>query len=508
MDKLNLKSKGKKLLKSKKFKYGSSAVVFTAIFIVFVLLINVVLSVIDAKFGGLYIDMTSKKIYNITDASRQALKDVTLPVEIIFCRPSDIIESSEHMNAVQRLADNYASEFSNISVKYRDKISDPTYFNQFMTTSSDVISDSSVIVSCPSNGAFVVSSLNSFYKFNTEGKLFAFDGENKLTTSILRTARPQALKAAFTKGHNESVSGELIYLLTEQGYEVSQVDLKTVSREELNSYDLVVICNPTIDFTGLVAEKEGQVNEIGLLNSYLTGSFGNLFVFLSPETPELPELKEFLSEDWGVDYTPGKIISESSQHAVSPDGYAILGQYSDSKGSAGYEIHRTISQGAAGARALFDYAVPLKFTFDENNYKTTSAVALTSSSSSVTAGSLSEKAPSIPLMTITDYARSYDDGEKHAYVLVSASSYFLNYIPTNMAVSGASQYANADIIKSTLKLTGNTNIAANIDFKVLDESDIQLTSAQSRSFMQRLGIIVPVIISVIGTVVFVKRKYL
>ena len=50
----NIKSLTKKLSSSKKFRYGSSALVFTAVFVIFVLLVNVVVSVIDDKTGGLY----------------------------------------------------------------------------------------------------------------------------------------------------------------------------------------------------------------------------------------------------------------------------------------------------------------------------------------------------------------------------------------------------------------------------------------------------------------------
>ena len=391
----------KKLFSSRKFKYGSSAAVFTAVFVAFVLLLIVVVTVIGSNPGGLYIDMTSKRIYGITDATRTALEGVTLPVEIIFCRPADIIASSEYMNPVKRLAENYESELSNISVVYHDVISDPTYFNRFKTTSNDSINDSSVIINCPSNGTSAVYTLANFYKFSTEGKLFAFDGENKITSAILQTARPQSLKAAFTKGHGETVSESLAYLLGEQGYEVSQLDLKTVSKEELSEYDLVVICSPTNDFTGIAAEKEGQVNEIGMLNSYLTGSFGNLMVFLSPEMQNLPELSAFLCDDWGVSYTSGSVMREDSAHSVSADGYAILGTYSDDKSSSGYKLHSSVSSYSSGARALFDYSVPLEITFAQKDYKTVSAVALTSASSVAVTGSESAKAPSKPLMALS-----------------------------------------------------------------------------------------------------------
>ena len=109
---------------------------------------------------------------------------------------------------------------------------------------------------------------------------------------------------------------------------------------------------------------------------------------------------------------------------------------------------------------------------------------------------------------MSDYSRSYDSADKHAYVMVCASSLFLNYIPSEVAYAGTSQYANSDLVKSALKLMGNANITSNIDFKVLDESDISVTRSEAQSLMRKLGIIFPVIICAAGIAVFFKRKYL
>ncbi len=513
MNKDNKAKKGegffkKEMFSSRKFKYGSSAAVFTAVFVVLVILVNALLSVIDSKTGGLYIDLTSEKIFSVTDASKEALKDVTLPVEIIFCREPDIIASSGYADPIKRLAESYEKTFSNITVSYHDIVRDPTYFNKFKRSSTDTIKDSSIIVYCPTTGISEVYTLDSMYKYSTSGSLFAFDGENKLTTGILRTARPQTLKAGFTKGHGETGANNLMYVLAEQGYEVSQIDLKTVTEEEFSAYNLVIICDPKNDFTGVAEEKEGNVNEIALLSSYLTGSFGNLMVFMGPETAELPELHGFLADEWGISYTSGTLLREDARNAVSPDGYAILGTYSNETGKAGYALHSSFSKNGTSARALFDYAMPLTKTFEQNGYRTVSAVATTSKSASVIRGTVEAKAPNTPVMLISDYHRSQNGVDKHAYVLVSGSSYFLNYLPTSIAYAGASQYGNNDLVKGALRLMGNTNIAANIDFKVLDESDISVTRADVDRLTRRLGIIIPVIIAVIGVAVFIKRKYL
>jgi len=512
MNNKNINSVGKavkeKLMSSRKFRYGSSAVVFTVVFVVLVLLVNALLSVIDSKTGGLYFDLTSEKLFSVTDASRQALEDVTLPVEIIFCREADIIASSDYASPIKRLAESYEKEFSNITVSFHDIVSDPTFFNKFKKSSTDTISDSSVIVYCPTTGISDVYTLESMYKFSTSGNLFAFDGENKLTTGILRTARPQTLKAGFTKGHGEAGGNNLMYVLAEQGYETSSIDLKTITPAELSSYNVIVICDPKNDFTGVSEEKEGNVNEIALLNSYLTNNFGNLMVFLNPETETLPELHGFLSDEWGISYESGTLLRESKANTVSADGLALLASYSDEKGSAGYILHSSFSKNGTSARALFDYAMPLTKTFDSKGYRTVSTVAKTSDDCVGVRSTVLERRPSCPVMLISDYSRTIDGTAKHAYVLVSGSSYFLNYLPTSIAYAGASQYGNNDLVKGALRLMGNTNIAANIDFKVLDESDISVTRADVDRLTRRLGIIFPVIIAVIGVAVFIKRKYL
>ena len=161
----------KEVFSTRKFKYGSSAVVFTTVFVVLILLVNALLSVIDSKTGGLYIDLTSEKIFSVTDASREALKDVTLPVEIIFCRESDIIASSDYASPIKRLAESFEKEFDNITVSYHDIVNDPTYFNIFKKSSSDVILDSSTIIYCPTTGISEVFTLDSMYKFSTSGSL-------------------------------------------------------------------------------------------------------------------------------------------------------------------------------------------------------------------------------------------------------------------------------------------------------------------------------------------------
>ncbi len=510
-NKEDIKSGIDKVTSTRKFKYGSFATAFTVIFLVFVIAVNALISFVSDKVGGIYLDMTSESIYGITDATRDALKDVSGEVEIIFAAERDIIESSQYADPIKRLCENYQSEFSNVKVLFENVVSNPTYFNKFKQTSEDDINSNSVIVHSPKTGRSVLLNINSFYKYSSSGRVFAFDGENQITTSILQTARPQDLLCGFTTGHGESVSQSLMFLLAEQGYKVTTVDLKTVDKNALSKFNLLVICDPKNDFTGLNEEKEGYVNEIALLKNYYKENFGNLMIYLSPETPELSELKQFMNDECGVTYTPGTILRDTNTNTVSSDGYAILGSFSGKEGTAGYAIGKTLSTNVSSAKPLLDYSTPLKIVFEKGeNINVSPAISASKGAQSITGGH-AQNSPLSPIMTISDYAKMTGGEEKHAYALVCGSTYFLSYLPTNQSntvITGSSQYGNYNVVKNALSLMGNMNIAANIDFKVLDEADISVSEKQKENITLRLGLFVPVIICIAGAVVFVKRKFL
>jgi len=243
----------KKRFSSKKFRYGTSAVVFTAVFVVFVLLVDLLLSFIDGISGGLYVDLTSKSLYGVSEASFEALKDVDKPVEIIFCSPKDKIIEEDILNPISKLAESYEKNFDNVTVIYKDILSDVAYFNEFKKTSEDVIDSYSIIVNCPGTGLSKIYSWSNMYKYNTEGVLFAFDGENKLTSAVLSVARSDEnmLTAGLVTGHGEDTGHSIQHFLEDYGYAVSLVDLKTVESDELATYDVLVVAKPVVDFIGM-----------------------------------------------------------------------------------------------------------------------------------------------------------------------------------------------------------------------------------------------------------------
>lgn len=492
------KSALKKLVASRRFKYGSVAVAFTVIFSAFILLLNAVFSAIAGANGGFYLDLTGEKIYDISAPTVKVLENLERSVEIIFCMSEDRVTDSNELAYVKRLAEKYRSVTGRVSIEYHDSIKDPVYFNQFKKTSTDIVSQTSVIINCPETKRYIVYPIRRFFKLSSEtGAIFAYDGENKLTSAIMQTAVGEPLKAAFITGHGEEKRSSVESLLREQGYEVSEIDLKAVTEDELNSYDLLVISNPKYDYTGVSAAKEGRVNEIGMLNNYLTRNYGNLMVFISPETPALAELSGFLADDWGIGYTSGDLVLEGSAAALDSYGLYFVGTPS-AQDSIGASVHGSVTD--SGVRAtVFGNATPLSVLFTEKGEKTVSPVYLTSTTSARSHEGTAAGEASMPVMTLSTYTKIYDNKEYNAHVLVCGSADYMNYVSEQA-------FSNADILKNAFSVMGNTNVVSGISYKVLEDTAITVTQDNFKKYTVLLSALVPLVIAAVGTAVYIKRK--
>ena len=85
--------KKQSISQSRKFKYGSVAVLFTAAVIAAIVVLNVVATALTQKFS-LYVDMTSEDLYSISEACDTMIEGlmadhendvVPLHYEILFC---------------------------------------------------------------------------------------------------------------------------------------------------------------------------------------------------------------------------------------------------------------------------------------------------------------------------------------------------------------------------------------------------------------------------------------
>lgn len=491
------------IFNNRRFKYGSAAIIFTAIFIAIIMLINGIISLLDSKIG-LYADLTSEQRYEISDVTTGLLADIPDSIEIIFCRDRDKLIEDNYMSMIVTLAEKYELSYPNVTVKFVDRARHPGEINKFRRSTSDIFSDTDVIINAPESGKFRHLRRTAFFSADSDGNLAAFNGEMRITASILAVTRASNDKVALITGHDEAVSTPLVEVLMNAGYDTAEslitVNLATADIPE--NTRLVIIDNPKRDFLGYTAEKTGSVNEIAKLDKYLK-NYGNLFVAIDNETPFLPELCEYLQQEWGISYTPGLVIQETPGYSISTDGRSLIANYnlqSDGTGIYSYEITRRVS--TTSARTIVSSATPLTIT--PVSGKTVSPVLTTSAEATVLDDNVAVQTGKQTLMAISSFL-DYPDGmyEKLAHVVVCGST---DFVYTDMAVSSS---ANADLVYSILNIVGTEKVPIDIQPKMFSDTSIDsIGMATARSFTFRVAAIPALIVLAFGVYVFIRRKRL
>ena len=515
-----------KVLSSKKIRYGTSAIVFTAVFVAFVILFNVMLSIVSGMTSGLYFDLTTEKLYSISPASEKALSGTSAAVEIIFCQAKDKIAADDFLNPVKMLAESYEDKFDNVSVVYKDRISNPQYFNELSKNamgSAKSIDNESIVVNCRSTGLCKVFSIYDLYKYSygDDGylKVFAFNGENKISSAILSVAKSEEdlPKAGLITGHGESIGHDVYHHLEEYGYETEVVDLKNATREELKEYDLLLVNNPISDYIGMGSSatfavsndtlqglkgpvsssdaaglsSASSVNEIAKLRDYVTEDFGNIiFVFDPFTTSNLSELFALVNDSFGVSVNNISYVYDDKKMIVAqgyPEEWRYFGQYSKDTTSAGYSLHKEVSTSGTGLLPAFGIACDIDIARKNvGNFEISPVV---------------ETSYGDPLITLSRYTRLMNDKEYTANVIVCGTNGFINELDET-------SLANADLFRQILVSMGNETIIDGIDFKVLDETTINVSNDMKDDMQEKLVIMIPVMIAVVGVLVYIKRKYL
>ena len=69
-------------IKSRKFKYGTLATIFTVLFIIGVVLVNVLVGYLTDRFV-LEVDLTSENLFEISEDTKEVIAGLTEPVDII-----------------------------------------------------------------------------------------------------------------------------------------------------------------------------------------------------------------------------------------------------------------------------------------------------------------------------------------------------------------------------------------------------------------------------------------
>ena len=363
-------------MKNRRILHGTVATAVTAGVVVAAILLNILLTILSQSGIG-YLDFTKENLYNISDKSKEYISEMDPEknnITIYFLADPDELGNSSlagnysgnntstwGMKYVYEMAKLYEKEFDFIKVDTLDLKKDAeilrTVYSSTVGTKFDALD---VIIDNCTDGKthnFRILARDAFFSFaNDTNLLYAANGEYKFTSTILSLSGSNPT-AYFIFGHGEPIGDlndltdfgeaqELAKLFAESGFALEKIDLSKEDFPEdkadsvVTGASIAVVFGPTSDY--LTSYAGGSVNEITKLRDFVNAENHHMMVFMDSKANKLDALEEYLYDFWGVNFSDGEVIADTSDERTSPalsdDGKAFVADYEKNTDAIGYSL--------------------------------------------------------------------------------------------------------------------------------------------------------------------------
>ncbi len=522
--------------------------------------------------NALYADLTPEGFYTVTENMEKACSEIFnsdsfieagKKIKIIFCTDPDYLTASSDLRATYFMAIKLRNMFDGkIEVETKNVLLDPTSVQSYKTTSRDTINPYDIIVAY--GDKYRIADATAFWKkSSSDNSYFSYDGEYKMASIFASLTDIERPVAYFTTGHGETVydpddpdseSSQLTLafaeLLIDRGFEIKLLELS--SNDIPDDCSLLIINNPTIDFTPDESKltQYDYVSDLEKIDRYLLSNPRAVILNKSYEVT-LPSLESFIKE-WGIEFGNAQVFDAENylfaSNGENPDESVFTAVYDTDEESLGYAYYGSYATLSSSPRMVFSNTGYLKCSFDDgekvleqgNMQADIEYAHLIGTSSKAyykieSDGGIAEVDGTYTLaaMGVRQCMDSYTGTNDDSYIFCTNSAEFFSN-----ELLGNSSYANYDIMASIISNISRTERFASIDLgggspnsssyggkqiisTVMSEEQTTryLPNGASDGYNSGLSsvavtiyaivVMLPVAaVLVIGTVVFIKRKFL
>lgn len=527
-DKKEKKAKDGKKFNAKKLKHGTMATVFTCVFVALLVLVNVVTTMLFDRYP-ITIDLTSNKIYSVSNDTEDYVKKVNVDVQVtIFADENTYTNYSSYNKQAVELLKNYCKLNHHITYRFVDIDSHPEIVKEYTDTISqfDMIFETKTKVDGKEisrtrklgmldlltfTDEFEEKLSQSGYSIDTLAQQAGGDlsflsyygsyvessnAEQAFTSALMTVTDPNPVYVTILTGRSELT--QLTYfqtLLTANGYNVNTVDI--TSEDIPADTDVVVIPAPKTDY---LAEDITKVSDF--LNN--DGNLGKQLLYIASYGQEdTPNLDEFLSE-YGLSVGKGVICESDSGKYYNSPCVTVASTVSD---------NFTQDVSTKNPAILSALCRPVNTLFDEQDMVSTDAY-LKSSDSAYTANvEISQTTGQVNIgdalvkgqqnyMAVGSKAKFTDDNKTlYSNVIAVGSEGMLS--DTYLQYS---QYQNSEYFISVINgLTGKT-AGITITPKTITGNVFDITQQQKTVLKWTFCLGVPVVVLIVGIVIWARRK--
>lgn len=491
----------KKVLKSRRFKRGGMATVFTAVFVVVIILINVVVSLLSERFPSMNIDLTANKVNTLSDAALEVAKEVEEETTIYILATDDWLDYANNQgvaySTLVSLSDKLAEANSKIKVEQVDLEKNPSFVNEY---ADENLTNGCVVVKTDKRyRVLTISDLFPSESNSQTGSTASYnDVDSALATAIKQVNLSEVPVVSIATGHSEAMTNafdSLTSFLNENAFDVQQFNI--LSEDIPENTQILFLGTPNTDYTE---------DELKKLDEYLSekesGKTRTLLISATPGQASLPNLMSFL-EEWGISYDSTSMVLESDSSRTFGNSALYLSDVDSENGIPDGDYPLLVTP----------YSVPITRLFDSNNSVVTYSLAATSEGSYLQKTDSDEDASETAEKKSYDTAvlarKSLDSSGTGAYanVIVLGSTYMLDPSTLN-----TSTFSNGDYFIDLAKYATDTTNSNNTVYSPRVQAGVQdITATTNVINFLGLGVFtitIPVVILLAGLAVYIKRRHL
>ena len=486
--------------------------ILTLLLLVAVILLNLIFQLLPA--GATVFDLTAQKITEISDITRNYV--ARMQDDVVLYR---IAVTGNEDRALDQLLAQYDELSPHISVVSID----PAVHPKFTAAYTDKeLSDNSIIISSKKRSKaldfndlllyniYAISEDGSAYLpqsqmtytdflsfYETYADVFAsgdytyqtlFVGEDAITSGLDYVLSDSLPRVYLTTGHGETTFPEALYSYFAMD-NIDHGDYASVNAPIPSDADCILIYSPTQDFT---------TEEIARLRDYLL-SGGNLMLFTSYATLELPNLRGLMS-DFAMEADDRLVLENDAEH-YQGSGY-FLYPYTD-----GARNHFSVGS----YNFLVPYSHPI--SMGESEYTLTyTALFTTTDKARLEKAQASEEGEEATDSTPPSEEETEDSYDVGAMVTLAGENaghlcWFGSPQILDAEFNSASGGGNYTYFLSILEKLCDKSYSLVIESKVLDEEVLVLSQFQIGFWGVLLILIIPLTVLGFGITIHVKRKY-
>ena len=427
-------------------------------------------------------DVTSEKLYSLTDTTKELLARLEEDVTIY------VLEAEESQDPVlKQTLDRYTGLSDHIRVEFQDPVANPGFYQQYTDGN---ISMNSLIVE--SDRRYTVVNYADIYETEYDysaysGAVTGYDGEGLVTSAIAYVVSDDVPAVYVLEGQDElTLSSSFQDGLSKQNVASQSLNLLTAEGVPENA-QAVLILAPTADISRDDAQKLTDYLDAGgrlLMTTSYTDDFAQNF-------PNLQSVLDY----FGLSVTEGLVAENDPAMYYQQPSYLLP--------DVAYD---TVTEGVAGERYVFmPYAQGI--TWEETEDITVTSL-LTTSESAVSKIGLNEaqtweweegdiEGP----FTVAVHASRTLEEEKTAELYLYTSENLFTDSANSMVAD-----ANLTLFNNTIAAMTDGGTSVSVPVKSYQASDIMVNEGTALLLGGLLMVILPVALLLLGLVGWLERR--